>query len=79
MGAAGTVQDTSDWRIYERVAACFEIESANMDVSVTPNASLLGSISGVWRQIDILEKQDGRQESSAVSFSMLNAANEKLT
>lgn len=46
--------DVPDWRIYERVAACFEIESAGMDVSVTPNASLVGSISGVNRQIDIL-------------------------
>jgi hypothetical protein len=43
-----------DWRVYERVAACFEIDAANMDVSVTPNASLVGSISGVKRQIDIL-------------------------
>ncbi|MEE1655693.1 restriction endonuclease [Microvirga sp. CF3062] len=42
------------WRVYERVAACFEIESADMDVSVTPNATLVGSISGVRRQIDIL-------------------------
>ena len=48
------VQDTPDWRIYERVAACFEIEAASMDVSVTPNASLFGAISGVRRQIDIL-------------------------
>lgn len=48
------MQDVPDWRIYERVAACFEIESASMDVSVTPNASLLGSISCVRRQIDIL-------------------------
>lgn len=46
--------DAPDWRIYERVAACFEVEAAEMDVSVTPNASLLGSISGVRRQIDIL-------------------------
>ena len=42
------------WRIYERVAACFEVETAGMDVSVTPNASLVGSISGAARQIDIL-------------------------
>lgn len=45
---------TPDWRIYERVAVCFEIEAAGMDVSVTPNASLIGTISGVRRQIDIL-------------------------
>ena len=43
-----------DWRIYERIAACFEIEAAGMDTSVTPNAQLVGSISGVSRQIDIL-------------------------
>lgn len=43
-----------DWRVYERVAACFEIDAAEMDVSVTPNASLIGEISGVKRQIDIL-------------------------
>lgn len=42
------------WQIYERVAACYEVEAASMDVSVTPNASLIGSISKVPRQIDIL-------------------------
>lgn len=46
--------DVPDWRIYERVATCFEIDAAGMDVSVTPNATLIGSISGVPRQIDIL-------------------------
>jgi hypothetical protein len=45
---------TLSWQIYERVAACFEVEAASMDVSVTPNASLIGSISHVSRQIDIL-------------------------
>lgn len=45
---------TPDWRVYERVAACFEIETAGMDVSVTPNARLKGHISGIQRQIDIL-------------------------
>jgi hypothetical protein len=43
-----------DWRIYERVAACFEVESASMNASVLVNASLVGSISQVKRQIDIL-------------------------
>ena len=44
------------WRIYERVVACFEIErsSSDVNVSVTPNALLLGSVSGIRRQIDIL-------------------------
>jgi metal-sulfur cluster biosynthetic enzyme len=48
------VADAIDWRIYERVAACFAIDSANIDVSVTPNASLVGTISAARRQIDIL-------------------------
>ena len=43
-----------DWKVYERVAACFEVDGADMDVSVTPNASLIGAISGVRRQVDIL-------------------------
>lgn len=46
--------EVPDWRMYERVAACFEIEAAGMDISVTPNTSLKGTISGVARQIDIL-------------------------
>ena len=46
--------DLPDWRVYERVAASFEIDGVGMDVSVTPNASLVGSVSGVKRQIDIL-------------------------
>lgn len=40
--------------MYERLVAAFEIEAADMDASVTPNASLIGSISGVRRQIDVL-------------------------
>ena len=52
-----------DWRIYERVAACFEVEFAGIDASVLANASLIGSISGVRRQIDILV--DARWEEGA--------------
>lgn len=48
------MDDTIDWQMYERLAACFQVEAACMDVSVTPNASLLGTLSGVHRQIDIL-------------------------
>ena len=43
-----------NWRIYERVVACCEAEGAGMDFSVTPNAALVGSISGEPRQIDVL-------------------------
>jgi hypothetical protein len=41
--------DTPAWKIYERVVASFEIEAADIDVSVTPNATLLGSICGAQR------------------------------
>lgn len=55
------MNEAPDWRVYERVAACFEVENASMDVSVTPNALLLGSVSRTRRQIDILV--DARFES----------------
>lgn len=54
------MDETPDWRMYERIVACFEMEAASMDLSVTPNASLIGAISGVKRQIDVLV--DGRWE-----------------
>jgi hypothetical protein len=46
--------DTPAWRMYERLVAAFEVDVAEMGTSVTPNASLIGSISGVSRQIDVL-------------------------
>jgi hypothetical protein len=46
--------ETPQWRIYERVATAFEAEFVGMDATVIPNASLVGTISGVKRQIDIL-------------------------
>jgi hypothetical protein len=49
-----TQNDAPNWKIYERVVAAFEVEAAGIDASVTPNASLIGSISGVKRQIDVL-------------------------
>jgi len=67
--------DAPDWRIYERVAACFEIDAAGMDVSVTPNASLSGSISGVKRQIDILI--DARWEEGVVRRIIYDAKKRK--
>lgn len=48
------MSEIPDWRVYERVAACFEIEASRVDVSVTPNATLIGRISGAARQIDVL-------------------------
>ncbi|MEX2642320.1 MAG: restriction endonuclease, partial [Acetobacterales bacterium] len=52
--SASPMPPVPDWRTYERVAACFEVEAAGMDATVLPNASLLGRLSGVKRQIDIL-------------------------
>jgi hypothetical protein len=48
------MKDAPDWRIYERVVASFQVEAVGIDTSVLANASLIGSISGVRRQIDIL-------------------------
>lgn len=46
--------DTPLWKLYERVIASFEIDGAGIETSVTPNASLIGSVSGARRQIDVL-------------------------
>lgn len=45
---------TPAWRLYERLVAAFEVEGADMDASVTPNAKLIGTVSGASRQIDVL-------------------------
>lgn len=43
-----------DWRLYERAVAAFEAENVGLDMTVTPNARILGAISGRKRQIDVL-------------------------
>jgi hypothetical protein len=55
------VVDTPAWRLYERLVAAFVVDDADMDTSVIPNASLVGIVSGVPRQIDVLV--DARFES----------------
>ena len=42
------------WRVYERIVAAAEAEECGINLSVTPNARLLGKISGKQRQIDVL-------------------------
>ena len=42
------------WRVYERIVAAAEAEEHGIDLSVTPNARLIGKISGKRRQIDVL-------------------------
>jgi hypothetical protein len=44
----------SDWRDYERFVAKLMSDYASNDFTVIPNAKLLGSISNVERQIDVL-------------------------
>ena len=68
-------EDVPLWRIYERVAACLEVETAGMDVSVTSNASLVGSISCTARQIDILV--DARWETSTERRIIFDAKRRK--
>ena len=46
--------ETPDWRIYERFVHSLLVEEAEEDRTVIPNATLVGSISGVKRQIDVL-------------------------
>jgi len=43
-----------DWRLYERFVAGLMADSASDDLTVIPNAKLIGCISGVERQIDVL-------------------------
>ncbi len=42
------------WRVYERVVAALEAEGCGIEYSVTPNARLVGAISRVERQVDVL-------------------------
>ena len=44
----------TDKKVYERVEASFEAAAADMEASVTANAWLIGSISRLKRQIDVL-------------------------
>lgn len=43
-----------DWRLYERFIASFESEGASDSLTVIPNAKLIGCISGIERQVDVL-------------------------
>lgn len=46
--------DENNWRIYERLIAAFEAENSGLELSVTPNAQLIGRIRQTSRQIDVL-------------------------
>jgi len=49
-----SAKKNNDWRIYERIVAAFEAENVDINMSVTPNARIIGNISGQERQIDVL-------------------------
>jgi hypothetical protein len=42
------------WRIYERIVAAIEAENADFEMSITPNARIIGCLSGRKRQVDVL-------------------------
>jgi hypothetical protein len=46
--------ETNDWRVYERFIARLQSKEATDDLTVIPNAILIGNISGAKRQIDVL-------------------------
>lgn len=43
-----------DWQLYERLVAKLMLQQLSTSYCVTPNANVLGSISGIKRQIDVL-------------------------
>lgn len=47
-------QTPPDWRLYERFVASLESEKATNEITVIPNAKLIGCISHVERQVDVL-------------------------
>jgi restriction endonuclease len=47
-------QPVPQWRVYERFVAQLQSSKASDEITVVPNARLLGAISGVERQIDVL-------------------------
>ncbi|CDX21528.1 conserved hypothetical protein [Mesorhizobium plurifarium] len=50
-----TVKDVwEDWKLYERLVARLMANQLSTEFCVTPNASILGAITGIKRQIDVL-------------------------
>lgn len=48
-------KETPEWLVYQRCVAAFAHERyGNLDVTVQPNVFIVGNISGVKRQIDVL-------------------------
>lgn len=47
-------QGMPEWKLYERLVARMLVEQLETDLCVTPNAYIVGRITGVRRQIDVL-------------------------
>lgn len=47
-------QGKRDWRLYERFVATLHAKESSREKTIIPNAKLIGCISGVERQIDLL-------------------------
>lgn len=54
MGKRNKESSDSDWRLYERFVASLQADKASPELTVIPNALVMGSISGTERQIDVL-------------------------
>src|SRR6059058_4925408 len=52
--AMATSRPTPDWRIYERFVASLQSERATDAVTIIPNTKLVGCITGIKRQVDVL-------------------------
>jgi hypothetical protein len=53
-GATAMKDVWEDWKLYERLVARLIADQLSTEFCVTPNASILGAITGIKRQIDVL-------------------------
>jgi hypothetical protein len=47
-------EEQPDWRLYERIVAAVEAQYLGIEMSIIPNARIIGCLSGKKRQIDAL-------------------------
>lgn len=54
MSKTGAQEEPPAWKLYERLALFVESQQSDPSLTVTPNVRLMGHLSGVERQIDVL-------------------------
>lgn len=54
MGRSNASGEPPAWKLYERLAAFVQSQQDDPSITVTPNVKLVGHLSGVERQIDVL-------------------------